>query len=300
MAFTWNPIPNPPARVLPTPVPPGEVSYEVKLVANTVDYGGEVRYNSTNHSYDVIYEFPSLNIGDGVFRNGVFETANISNATINVATINTASINTATITNATIQYGYTTGNPTSNMGIATKFYVDNVIASISGGTGPDNTANLFVSTGDLLVGFAPNTAHRLPVGTDGQALTANAASPLKQSWVNISGSQRVMGLTMGTHVHPTNKLTQVHLKRADGIIMQDGEYVTGWSNLIADITTTGAGGLDSNSSRAANTWYEVYAIRNSSTGAKALLLDRTLNRVQDANWPATQTLVAYLRRTDTG
>jgi len=287
MAFNWNSTPNPPTPIVPIPVPPGEVTYEVKLVANTVDYGGTVRYNTANHSYDVIYEFPTLNVTNGVFENGFFESANIGNATINVAAINHASINTANITNASITFGYVTGSPNANMGIASKFYVDNAVASISGGSGPDTTANLFVAKGDLLVGISPNTAVRFPVGADGLSLIANPAQTLKLNWAAFSSSQKVDGLLIGTHHHPTLKFSQVLLTHAETIIMDDGTPVPDWNNLVADITVSGAGGLDSNSAEAANTWYEVWAIRNSSTGAKALLLHRMKNHALDQSWDAT-------------
>lgn len=300
MSFIWVPTPNLPTPNLPTPVPPGEVSYEVYEVANTVDWGGQVRYNTANRSYDVVYEFPTLNVTVGVFENGFFTSANIGNAYINVATISQATINTANITNATITFAYATGNPTANMGMATKEYVDNAIAAISGGTGPDSTANLFLSTGDLLVGISPNTAQRLANGSPGQVLTVDANSSIKTSWKTLAGSQRATGVLIGTHHHPNKKLYQVLLKHADSIIMNDGEFVSGWDNLVADITTTGAGGLDGVSAEAANTWYEVYAIRNSTTGSKALLLHRMKNRVVDANWPsgAGGSQFGYLRRGD--
>jgi hypothetical protein len=299
MSFKWNPNPTAPAPIVPVPVPPGEITYEVKLVANSVNYGGAVRYNTTNRSYEVVYEFPSLNVTNGVFENGFFDSANIGSAVLNVATINQASINTANITNATITFAYVTGSPNANMGMASKFYVDNAVAAISGGAGPDSTANLFLSTGDLLVGFAPNTAHRLASGTDGQVLSVLGSSNVKVAWIDAGGSQRATGVFIGTHHHPSKKFSQVLLKHADGIIMNDGEYVSGWDNLIADMVTTGAGGRDAVSAEAPNTWYEVYAIRNSTTGSKALLLHRMLNRADDANWPATASQLVYLRRGDT-
>jgi hypothetical protein len=296
MAFTWNPTPSAPVRTLPQPVPPGQVTYQVHAVANTVDYGGAVRYNTANRSYDIVYEFPSLNVNIGIFENGFFESMNVGRATLNVADINQARINTSNITNATITFAYVTGDPTANMGIASKAYVDNAVASISGGTGPDSTANLFLAQGDLLVGIAPNTANRLPVGNDAYMLQSTQNAALKQTWTSTSAIQRAVGVSIGTHHHPTKKLHQLLLKSADSIIMQDGETVAGWSNLIADIQTTGAGGLDSSSALAASTWYEVYAIRNSSTGTKALLLHRMKNRSVAANWPATAISLAYLRR----
>ena len=284
MSFNWNPTPNPPVREMPQAVPPGEVTYEVKLVANSVNYGGTVRYNTANRSYDIVYEFPSLNVVNGVFENGFFESANIGQATINVANIGQATINTANITNATITFGYTTGSPTSNMGIATKFYVDNAVASISGGAGPDSTANLFAATGDLLVGFAPNTAQRFAVGADGEQLTVKNSANLKVEWKSSSGTQDVGGLQLGTHWHPTLKFSQILLQRVNSITMNDGDVVTGWDGLTANLASSGAGGRDSNSAVAANTWYSVWAIRNSTSGEKALLLHRTLNYVLDTHY----------------
>lgn len=298
MAFKWTDKPNPPSTDLPVPVPATEISYKVKAVANTVDYGGTVRYNTANKSYDVVYEFPTLNVVQGEFENGFFESANVKLAFFNVATINVATINTASITNATITLAYATGDPTTNAGIATKQYVDNAIANISHGTGPDSTANLFISRGDLLVGFAPNTAHRLGNGTDGQVLTVDASSNIAVSWKGQAGSQRAVGLFIGTHTDPNKKFTQVLLKRADGIFMNDGEYVANWTNVIADMSVSGAGGRDAVSAEAPNTWYEVYAIRNSSTDQRALLLHRMIDRADDANWPALAGEFAYLRRGD--
>jgi len=284
MAFQWNPIPNLPTPIVPIPVPPGEVTYEVKLVANTVDYGGAVRYNTANASYDVVYEFPTLNVTNGVFENGFFESANIGNAHINVATINHASINTANITNATIMFGYVTGNPNANMGIASKFYVDNAIAAISGGTGPDSTANLFITKGDLLVGISTNTANRLAVGTDGQLLTVFGSAAKKMQWTTPVVASTASQLSIGTHYHPTLKFSQILLDHADGIIMDDGESVANWDNLTADLDVSGSGGLDSSSTKLPDTWYEVWAIRNSTTGQRALLLHQMLKRTLDQSY----------------
>jgi hypothetical protein len=226
---------------------------------------------------------------------GNIEAANIRNAIINTATINQATINTANITNATINIGYFTGNATANFSMVTKQYVDNAIANISGGSGPDLTANIFLLKGDLLVGFAPNTAHRLGVGTNGQVLTVFGSSNLKQQWTDVTvGSQAVINLDIGTHYHPTLKSSQVLLRHADGIVMNDGELVAGWGNLVANIAVTGAGGLDSVSIEAANTWYEVWAIRNSSSDTRALLLHRMISREVDQSWDGQPTTFAFL------
>ena len=146
MAFIWNPNPNPPARVLPQAVPPGEISFEQGEVANSVNsdpiYGtGVLSWNaSTTHpndssdangDYDIIYTLPTLNVKDIHVTH--LEADNIFvrfTATINTANIGTATINTANIVNATIANGHMGVNPTANLQIATKEYVDEQIAII--------------------------------------------------------------------------------------------------------------------------------------------------------------------------
>ena len=295
MAFIWNPEPNLPPIVPPIVIGPEETSSKVHVVANTVNVGGAVSYNTTNVGYDVVYEFDSLNVRNMRVLTGVIDRANIGTAVINTATINQATINTANITHATINIGFFTGNATANFSMVSKQYVDNAIAGISSGSGPDTTANLITTKGDLLVGFAPNTAHRLGVGANGQVLSVLGSSNLKQQWISTADSQEFTGLYIGTHHHPTLKRSQVLLRHADTITMDDGEVVSGWDNVTADITVSGPGGLDANSVEAANTWYEVWAIRNSTSGAKALLLHRMLDRVLDQQWPATLSLVSSLR-----
>ena len=299
MAFIWNSEPNFPAPVPPLVIGPEETSFKVHVVANTVNIGGAVSYNTPNVGYDVVYEIDSLNVRNMRVQTGIIERANIGTAIINIATINIATINTANITNATINIGFFTGNATANFSMVTKEYVDNAIASISGGSGPDTTANLITTKGDLLVGFAPNTAHRFGVGIDGQVLSVSSANTLKQKWGNVAATQSTAGLHIGTHYHPTLKFSQVLLRHVDGITMDDGELVSGWDSLVADITVSGPGGRDSVSAEAADTWYEVWAIRNSNSGAKALLLHRMLDHsttaqyVNPFNSAGTQ---CYLRR----
>lgn len=295
MPFIWNTKPNLPPEVPPIVVGPEEVSYKVHVVANSVNAGGTVSYNTPNTAYDIVYELDSLNVRNMQVFVGNIRTSNIGTANINTATINQATINTANITNATINVGFFTGTPTANFSMVSKAYVDNAIANISGGTGPDMTANLITTKGDLLVGFAPNTAHRFGVGSNGSVISVRNSSNLKVDWSLVSSSQQHTGLYIGTHYHPTLKFSQVLLRRADNIIMDDGEAVSEWENLTADITVSGAGGLDANSIEAANTWYEVWAIRNRNSGAKALLLHRMLDRVLDQEWPATLAQAASLR-----
>jgi len=290
MPFTWNSESNIPPRELPQPVPPGEVSYEVAEVANTVNVNGYLSYNTANHGYDVLYPVESFSPNSSAN----FSLANIGNAHFGIANLKQAYINTANIGNATITFGYVTGDPTSNLGIADKQYVDNAVAALSLLVGPDASVNIFTNVGDLLVGVSANTGARLGVGANGQVLTVNTSAALKQSWTAMSASQLVSGLSIGTHYHPTLKYSQVLLKHADGIVMDDGTATTGWDGLTADITVSGAGGLDQGS-ESANAWYEVWAIRTPA-GSQALLLHRTLNRMIDQAWqPTSITLIAGLR-----
>jgi len=176
MPFIWNSNPNPPPANIAPEIASTEISYKVHVVANTVNAGGEVSYNTPNAGYDVIYELDSLNVRTMRVQTGIIGAANIGTAFINNATINQASINTANITHATINVGFFTGNATANFSMVSKQYVDNAIANISGGSGPDLTANIFQLKGDLLVGFAPNTAHRLGAGDDGEILCMEVAT----------------------------------------------------------------------------------------------------------------------------
>jgi len=295
MPFTWVPTPQLPSPNVPEPIGESEVSYKVDVVANMVDWGGEVRYNTANQSYDVVYEFPSLNATTMNIDNAFCDTATINNLIANVLTANTTTIGNGTINLATVTYGIITGSPDSNSGVVTKEYVDNAITSISGGSGFDTTANLFLQQGDLLVGFSPNTAHRLAGGSNGQVLTVNTSSNIKVSWEDAPTPQETSGLVIGTHYHPYKSATTLLLKHANVIVMENGDYISGWSNLTANLMSSGAGGIDASSALSANTWYAVYAIYNPTNGNKALLLYRMKQRVLDQHWDeALDTEIAFL------
>ena len=105
-----------------------------------------------------------------------------------------------------------------------------------------------------------------------------------QWYAHTEGSTRptqvFRGLHLRTHPDFASALTKVVLVNADEITMSTGAVVTAWSNLSADITVAGAGGLDTGS-EAASTWYEIYAIRKSSDGTKNLLLHRAKDFFND-------------------
>ena len=99
-------------------------------------------------------------------------------------------------------------------------------------------------------------------------------------------TQSFRGLALMTHPDQALAPSRVWLDRADCIVMHDGTRVETWADLVADITASGAGGLDTGTEQA-STWYEIYAIRKSSDGTKNLLLHRAKDHFADANYAAT-------------
>jgi len=71
------------------------------------------------------------------------------------------------------------------------------------------------------------------------------------------------------------------LVNADSIVMSDGEEVSSWSNVVANITASGANGLDTGA-EAASTWYEIWAIYNGTT--KSALLHRAKDYYLDIDF----------------
>lgn len=89
MPFIWNSSPNIPAANLPQPTGPTQISTEAHVVANTVEAGGTLRYNTAAVGFDVIYEVPTLNVGNLSVANlqgGVPPLLNVSPILYNVAT----------------------------------------------------------------------------------------------------------------------------------------------------------------------------------------------------------------------
>lgn len=141
MPFNWIAGPQLPPEITPTPIPSSAVSYKVDLVANTVNAGGVLVYNTSAEQYDVVYPvttgsavllnvstFAEMNISFGnltianvdVFNSTV---ANIGAANINFITANSANI--SVLYYPTIVSGNASADPTTPSGIATKQYVDN-------------------------------------------------------------------------------------------------------------------------------------------------------------------------------
>jgi len=298
MAFIWTNDPNIPVFIPPPALGPTEVSTEVHVVANTVNVSPllcTLSYNTHNIGYDVVCAYPALNVHDLHVTHLNADNLTVKfNATINTANIGSATINTANIVSATIANGIMGVNPTSNLQIATREYVDALMANSVPLGG--NLQLLIQAAGDLLVGVSDNTAERLPVGTtEKQVLAAGGSGNTGLHWVGPQGSTSShRGLVIGTHWDSVLKNTQIQLISTDEIIMDDGERISaGWAGMLADITsnvaTSGPGYLDTGVVLP-NTCYEVYAIRNSTTGSQALLLHRALDRNPDVHFPALAAL----------
>ncbi len=74
--------------------------------------------------------------------------------------------------------------------------------------------------------------------------------------------------------------TKVIIHRADEITMDNGERVPSWIGLTADITQSGAGGLDTGSP-VNSRWYRIVALFNPTTLGKALTLHLEKRNVKD-------------------
>jgi hypothetical protein len=94
----------------------------------------------------------------------------------------------------------------------------------------------------------------------------------------VASPGQFLNLSLQTHPDNDKALSQVRLVHADSITMDDGVSIASWDNLDANLTASGAGGLDTGS-EGASRWYEVYAIYNGTT--KNILLHRAKNYFLD-------------------
>lgn len=90
----------------------------------------------------------------------------------------------------------------------------------------------------------------------------------KEMWEELQAralSQSFRGLVAQNHPDFDQTSAKV-LFSADAIVMDDGEEVHGWTNVVADLAATGAGGLDTGSEQP-SAWYSLWAIYNGTTKA---------------------------------
>jgi hypothetical protein len=202
-------------------------------------------------------------------------TANITNLFANVANLVSVNIASVNITTGSITVS---ANPTVNLQVATKNYVDT-------GAGANLVNKLsFNAKGDIIVGTGANTFATMNVGANGLVVLAdtNQTNGLRYA---PRASQQFRGLVMGTSL--ADKVangSQLVVYNLDEAIMDDGEVVTGWpAPTSIDISSNGAVNLLDTGVVLANTWYEVYAIRKRVDGTKGFLIHRAKDRRPDQN-----------------
>lgn len=204
-------------------------------------------------------------------------TANISNLTVVQLNASIANLTTGTMS----------ANPTTNLSIATKNYVDtgagqNLVNKIS-----------YTAKGDLIPGTGANSFGTLSSGANGQTLIVDTNQTTGLRWANTpTGIFRNLMIASSPSGNVTNN-KQAFVYKLDEVIMNDGEVVTNWTlPALLDISVSGVNGLDGGTANA-NTVYEVYAIRQRSTGTKNFIIHRALDRKPDQNtfnnsfWPMT-------------
>lgn len=89
MPFVWSTAPQLPSPPIPESIPSNATSYKVDVVANTVNAGGQLLYNTSTKSYDVVYEFDKLNVNTLVARTLNSSTSNITTLNLISGTIQT-------------------------------------------------------------------------------------------------------------------------------------------------------------------------------------------------------------------
>jgi len=270
MPFIWNNNPNAPARELPQAVPPGEVSYEVALVANTVNVGGALSYNTANFGYDVVYELASLNVDSLNVRslNSNLSTGNVAESANGPLYFTVARARASISNTSPINYD-------SNTGI-----ISHALSGVVAGTyGGANTIPVVTLDDKGHVVGVTNTSISFPS-------TGNSLQGIRNLWIE-------------THPDDTLGASHLLLHYADEIVMDDGEVIRNWEDLTANVGLTGAGGIDIGS-ESSSVWYEVYAIRNSSTSIKTLLLHRALDRSMGTTTVVARTGVLAFRNSTLG
>jgi len=101
-------------------------------------------------------------------------------------------------------------------------------------------------------------------------------------WESVStnsSSQSFRNLSIRTHYDNDKSAYKVVLLHADAITMDDGEEVADWDMLEADLTASGAGGLDTGS-EAASVNYGIYAIAVSGA-SKSIMFHREKDYLLD-------------------
>jgi hypothetical protein len=149
-----------------------------------------------------------------------------------------------------------------------------------GGTGGSTATAGFdnlspvTTKGDIVARNSSNNT-RLGVGSDNHVLTADSGEATGMKWAAVTSSPTVgVGSYSGLVVLRASATT-VDID-ADGVVLTDGTntYQASSVNLTADITASGANGLDTGS-EATTTWYYAYVIYNGTTVSSLLSVSAT-------------------------
>ncbi len=116
---------------------------------------------------------------------------------------------------------------------------------------------------------------------------------------NLSaGAGLFRGLNIGTHPDDDKRRAKILLRQLDAAVLDNGIGLTNVSGLVADITVSGVGGLDTGT-EAVSTWYKIWLILNPTTSAKGLLLQAAKKWTLDATYNSDDTTVEIRKATGT-
>ena len=256
MPFTWITGPQQPLSPEPEPIPSNAISYKVDLVANTVNAGGFLVYNTSAEQYDVVYPDNDIIVGsfyantyvtlNSSFMNvtslSITERLNANSAnipTLNVDHITANSVNINVFYSPVIVEGTVSADPTTPLGIVSKQYVDNTNPVISQTRGQVA----------LFAGGIPNGW----ISVYSTADRTNHAGLFSNIGVRYGEGDGVNTFGLPVVYAPIDYMIQDHnlqdlLATQNGILvkLQDqrlvqvgGRLRTGTSNVVSDNTTIG-------------------------------------------------------------
>ena len=143
------------------------------------------------------------------------------------------------------------------------------------------------SSDTLTVTRAQESTSASTKNTGGGAVYRMSLGITKSLWEGARPVKNThQGLILQTDRDYSDNVKMVELTAADYLVMDDGMISDnsggGWSGKTADITVSGAGGLDTGAEEA-SAWYEIYAIETEA-GTKNLLLHKSRSHTLDANY----------------
>lgn len=214
----------------------------VKLLGGDLDIGGNAVVNLTK-----------LNVSPG----NLYVTGSI--------VLNGSAVTAAGATNVSVLYGY---NGTTVAALLTT--PEGLLRLSMAEAQAENASNLISGQAN---GTSLKLTGNISVGGGRNINSTNDTCGLSQTF---------RGLVLMTGTGPSDFDNVTNLISADEIVMDDCSRVGGWTFMSANMSVTGAGGLDIGAEDSSS-WYEIYAIRNSSNNARNLTLHRAKDYVISAS-----------------